>query len=182
MSGGSGRAEAAAKGWVDVVQIPLRRSDGRLRSDVELLEAFHREAERAVSQPVVYGTLGDETGAVAPWSCPPTAHLVLDAAQMRLRPERVGDHVRRGWPVVLSGSGFLGAPGATGALALPAGRFPGHMISRAIGAGDFDFRDGWDPQAGPLPYSGCVLRWLPALANLRGMVGRDRGPRSGLPR
>jgi hypothetical protein len=42
LSGGSGRAEAVVKGRVDVVQIPLRRSDGRLRSDVELLEAFHR--------------------------------------------------------------------------------------------------------------------------------------------
>lgn len=167
---GMGReAQAAIKEPVDVVQIPLRQSDGKLRPDIELLEAFHREAERAASQPLVYGTLGDGTGTVAPLHCPPPARLVLDAAQMRLRPERVGDHMRRGWPVVLSGSGFLGSPGATGALALPAGRFPEHMIGRAISARGFDFRDGWDLNTGPLPHSGCVLRWLPALDNLRAM-------------
>ena len=109
------------------------KSDGRMRPDIQVLEAFHRETERAASQPVVYGTLGDGTGAVAPWSCPPAAQLVLDAAQMRLRPERAGDHIRRGWPVVLSGSGFLGSPGATGALALPAGRFPEDMICQTLG-------------------------------------------------
>jgi hypothetical protein len=161
--------DAAIHEGVDVVQVALRQSDGRLRHDVQLLEAFHLEAERAVSQPVVYGTLGDGTGAVAPLSCPPQARLVLDATQMRLRPERVGDHLRRGWPVVISGSGFLGAPGATGAFVLPPGRFGDDEMRRAIAAGGFDFRDGWDPETGPLPYSGCVLRWLPAMDHLRGM-------------
>ena len=51
--------DAAIHEGVDVVQVALRQSDGRLRHDVQLLEAFHLEAERAVSQPVVYGTLGD---------------------------------------------------------------------------------------------------------------------------
>ena len=64
------------------MQVALRQSDGRPRHDVQLLEAFHLEAERAASQPVVYGSLDDGTGAVAPLSCPPQARLVLDAAQM----------------------------------------------------------------------------------------------------
>jgi hypothetical protein len=81
--------------------------------------------------------------------------------------------VRRGWPVVISGSGFLGAPAAMGALVLPLGRFGHAMIARAVEVGGFDFRDGWDPESGPLLHSGCVLRWLPAVDNLRGMSGLD---------
>ena len=167
--GGPGHDGAGILEGVDLVQVGLRQSDGRLRHDVQLLESFHLEAERAASQPIVYGSLGDGTGTVAPLSCPPQARLVLDAAQMRLRPERVGAHLRRGWPVVISGSGFLGAPGTTGALVLPPGRFGDLLVERVVAIGGFDFREGWDPESGPLPYSGCVLRWLPALDNLRGM-------------
>ena len=75
---------------------------------------------------------------------------------------------------MISGSGFLGAPAATGALVLPLGRFGNAMIARAVEVGGFDFRDGWDPESGPLPYSGCALRWLPAVDNLRRMSGLDR--------
>ena len=138
------------------------------------LDAFHMEAGRAASEGIIYGTLGDGTGAVAPLFAAPRARLVLDAAQMRLRPERVGDHVKRGWPVVISGSGFLAAPGATGALVLPLGRFGDEEIGRAIAAGGFDFRDGWDPETGPLPYSGCAVRWLPALDNLTEVNGLEQ--------
>lgn len=170
LDGAEPGTQAAIKERVEVVQIPLRGADGHLLPDIQLLEAFHREAERAASEPFVYGALGDGTGTVAPLCCPPPARMVLDASQMRLRPERIADHLGRGWPLVISGSGFLGSPGATGALVLSAGRFPQHMIARLMSAQGFYFADGWDPDMGPLPHSGCLLRWLPALHNLRDMT------------
>lgn len=173
IDGGPQHGELMLGGLPDAVQIAVRQEDGGLRDDDEILDEFHKEADRVAGKPIVYATLGDGTGAVAPVAVPPKALLVLDASQMRLRPKRVGDHVRHGWPVVISGSGFLGAPGATGALVLPAGRFGDAAIRWAIATGEFDFRDGWDPETGPLPYTGCVLRWVPAVRNLMRMKGLE---------
>jgi hypothetical protein len=107
-----------------ITEVALRRPDGMPRSDDELCEAF-AAAFAAAGRPVIYLTHGSKTGLVAPLQVPRGAEVVVDACQLRLSPAVIQGYLRQGWPVVVTGSKFLGGPPFSGAVLLPHGRFRG---------------------------------------------------------
>ena len=73
---------------------------------------------------------------------------------MRIAPAVVRDCLRRGWPVVVTGSKVLGGPPFSGAVLSPRGRFPGADDRVALGP---------------------LLRWAAAARRAFGAGGRGRG-------
>ncbi len=143
------------------VEIPLRNPDGRVRSEDAVSEDFALAARICAGRPIVYVTYGSKTGLVAPLAVPPGVEVVVDACQLRLSPRVIGKCLGKGWPVVVTGSKYMGGPPFSGAVLLPCARFAGlreqalaewsHIVS-ASGARR--------ESAGPL------LRWVAALAQV----------------
>ena len=106
------------------VEIPLRSADGSPRSEDDVDNAFAAAAATAsaTGRPIVYLTHGTKTGLIAPASPPRGADVIVDACQARIEPEIVANYLRRGWPVVVTGSKFLGGPAFSGAIMFPIGR------------------------------------------------------------
>jgi hypothetical protein len=134
-----------------VVEIPLRSTDGAPRGENEINDAFAAAMAGAKGSVVVYLTHGTKTGLIAPVSPPPGADVIVDASQARIEPETVAAYLRKGWPVVVTGSKFFGGPAFSGAAFFPEARF---SASRC----------------GPLPSApsqatnlGTVLRWTAAI-------------------
>jgi hypothetical protein len=134
------------------VEIPLRSADGWPRCDDEVNDAFAAATKAATGRAVVYLTHGTKTGLIAPVAPPPGADVIVDACQARIEPEAVAAYLRRGWPVVVTGSKFFGGPAFSGAVLFPRARLP------AVAQG-------------PLPAAprdaarlGTALRWTAALA------------------
>ncbi len=92
--------------------------------------------------------------------------IVVDACQLRIEPEVIRLYLERGWPVLVTGSKFFGAPGFCGAILFPRARF-----RRIAGAGRLP--DGLGAYAsiacGSLSRRcpGLLLRWTAALTHLR---------------
>jgi len=93
-------------------------------------------------------THGTKTGLVAPTIPPMGADVIVDACQARIAPAKVLAYLRRGWPVVVTGSKFLGGPAFSGAVLLPTAR---HRAGASPGSG------------GDGATLGTVLRWTAAL-------------------
>jgi len=139
-------------GTSTTVEIPLRSADGSPRCDDEVNAAFAAAAAAAPGRAIVYLTHGTKTGLIAPVAPPPGADVIVDACQARIEPEAVAAYLRRGWPVVVTGSKFFGGPAFSGAVLFPRARLP------AVAQG-------------PLPAAprdsvrlGTALRWTAALA------------------
>jgi len=150
-------------GNVTWIEVPLRTINGDPRDDGELCAAFAAAAAAARGRRVIYLTHGSKTDLVAPLEVPPGADVVVDACQMRIAPPVARRYLRRGWPVIVTGSKFLGGPAFSGAVLLPRGRFARvrdrglrawHAANGGIFAGDTDVA------VGPL------LRWVSALDSL----------------
>ena len=107
------------------VEIPLREPDGRVRSEDAVSEDFALAARICAGRPIVYVTYGSKTGLVAPLAVPPGVEVVVDACQLRLSPTVIGECLRKGWPVVVTGSKYMGGPPFSGAVLLPRARFSG---------------------------------------------------------
>ena len=156
---GSGMPGAAGE---RVVHVALRDAAGMPRpsheidDDVAILCARH-------ARPVLHLLVGSKTGLEAPCYFPPGVEVVVDACQGRLAPERLRGFLRRGWPVMITGSKFYGGPAFAGALLWPRGRalpvlakpVPHTLVGMARGA---PIRGG---ALGPL------LRWAAALEEIR---------------
>lgn len=148
-------------GWDAPIEVPLRGRDGLPLPD-EAIDAGFAEAVRAApGRPVAYVTLGSKTGLVAPLQVPSGAEVIVDACQLRAGPASLQAYLRLGWPVVVTGSKFLGGPPFSGAILLPRERFDAvqqqarHIWHRAwTNAGPSI--DG----AGPI---GPLLRWVAAI-------------------
>jgi hypothetical protein len=106
----------------NLVEIPLRSADGSPRSEDDVSDAFAAAAASVRGHAIVYLTYGTKTGLVAPASPPRGADVIVDACQARIEPETVATYLRRGWPVVVTGSKFLGGPAFSGAILFPVGR------------------------------------------------------------
>ena len=139
---------------VTTTEIPLRHSDGRPRSADEVNAAYRIAAREAPGRPVVYLTYGTKTGLIAPMEPPDDVDVIVDACQARIDPATVASYLRRGWPVVVTGSKFFGGPAFSGALLVPRHR---QGLDRA--------RPGPRRVRSPsAPASlGTVLRWMAAL-------------------
>lgn len=145
---GPGCGAPAADAEIEAVHVPLRDAAGEVRGDDALNAAFASAASAARGRRIVYLTHGSKTGLVAPLEPPAGAEIVVDACQMRIAPSVVRDCLRRGWPVVVTGSKVLGGPPFSGAVLSPRGRFP-HA----------------DEPAG----LGPLLRWAAALDGLQAL-------------
>jgi hypothetical protein len=133
-----------------IIEIPLRSADGSPRSEDAVNEAFAAATAAADGNVILYLTHGTKTGLIAPVSPPDGANVIVDACQARIAPETVVAYLRRGWPVVVTGSKFFGGPAFSGAVLFPRARLPATGRSAL-------------PEAGKL---GTALRWTAALAGL----------------
>jgi hypothetical protein len=110
-------------GWDAPVEVPLRGPDGMPLSDDAINAGFAQAVRAAPGRPVAYLTLGTKTGLVAPLEVPRGAEVVVDACQFRAAPSPLQACLRLGWPVIVTGSKYLGGPPFSGAILLPRGRF-----------------------------------------------------------
>jgi hypothetical protein len=104
------------------VEVPLRSADGSPRGEDEVNDAFAAATAAARGSAIVYLTYGTKTGLIAPVSPPRGSEVVVDACQARIEPKTVGAYLRRGWPVVVTGSKFFGGPAFSGAVLFPRAR------------------------------------------------------------
>lgn len=143
---------------IDTIEVPLRTHDGSPRSDDELVAAFAAATATAHGHPVIYVTHGSKTGLVAPLEVPPGADVIVDACQARITPRAVQAYLRRGWPVLVTGSKFFQGPAFSGAVLVPAGCL--HM-----------------PRGGtPSIDVGPLLRWAAALPGIEAASAADDRP------
>ncbi len=140
------------RAWT-VIEVPLRSDDGEPRSESEVDAAFALAAAGADGRPIIYVTHGTKTGLVAPRSPPPGVDVIVDACQARMEPAEAASYLRRGWPVVVTGSKFFGGPAFSGAVLFPRVRLPAPRRQ--------------PPSASPRhPSLGAVLRWTAALESM----------------
>jgi hypothetical protein len=151
----------------------MRRQGGEVSDDRDLALSFGKYTRNTDRLPLVYSSLGDATGLIGPRT---SGALALDASQMRLRPDRIGVHLAYGMPVVIAGSTFPGGPAESGALLVPPDRFPIAVLREARRRWRPDAKPDWDSDEGPHRALRSLLRWLPALENLRNVDAL--GPRA----
>ena len=104
------------------VEVSIRSADGSPLSDDKVNEAFAAATATVTGNTIVYLTHSTKTGLIAPSSPPDGANVIVDACQARIGPEIVVAYLRRGWPVVVTGSKFFGAPAFSGAVLFPRAR------------------------------------------------------------
>jgi hypothetical protein len=136
------------------VEIPLRSANGSPRSDDEVSDAFAAATTAATGSAVVYLTHGTKTGLIAPVAPPDGANVIVDACQARIVPDTVEAYLKRGWPVVVTGSKFFGGPAFSGAVLFPRAR----LLAVA--------RNMLPPALRVPPGLGTILRWAAALATI----------------
>jgi hypothetical protein len=146
-----------------VVEIPLRTADGAPRCEAAVAGDFAAAAAAASGHVVVTLTHGTKTGLIAPVAPPDGADVIVDACQARIAPATVAAYLRRGWPVVVTGSKFFGGPAFSGAILFPRARLPAHRRQSLLS----DLSD-----AGKL---GTALRWTAALAEIDSFEPRVAG-------
>jgi hypothetical protein len=145
-------AAVAAAADTGTIEVALRDDTGaplpRTMLDAAFAEAAGA-AQGAGRRPVIYLTYGTKTGLIAPARPPQGADVIVDACQGRILPARVAAFLRRGWPVVVTGSKFFGGPAFSGAVLFPRDR--GAAVGHA-----------------PAPCApGVVLRWVAALDGMQ---------------
>lgn len=147
-----------AEGMIGTIEIPIRSATGRPRAEDELNEAFSAAAASVSGRPVLYLTHGTKTGLIAPTTPPDGTDVIVDACQARIAPARVAAYLRRGWPVILTGSKFFGGPAFSGVVL-----FPRDRLRRSTHL------------ASPVPALGTVLRWTAALDVIEAFASRAAG-------
>jgi hypothetical protein len=141
------------------VEIPLRSANGSPRSDDEVNNAFAAATTVATGSAIVYLTHGTKTGLIAPIAPPYGADVIVDACQARIAPDTVEAYLKRGWPVVVTGSKFFGGPAFSGAVLFPRARLPRARLSAVA-------RNMLPPALRVPPGLGTILRWAAALATI----------------
>jgi hypothetical protein len=187
---------AFADGPVSVEEVPVRDAMGRPREpgqvDAEFIAAGAAALERGCHV-LAHVLLSSKTGLSAPSRAavaalcaraPGRVDVVVDACQMRTPFAQLGDIVREGWMLQVSGSKFLTGPPFSGALVVPQSmrqRAPevGAMLAESPGIGhphDWSLNGAsMATPPGPPPSFGSIFRWLPALleAELFGALPLD---------
>ena len=139
---------------IDSIQVPLRTTDGTMRSEDELNTAFVSAARSAPGRPVIYVTHGSKTGLIAPTEVPAGLDVIVDACQARIEAASVAAYLRHGWPVAVTSSKFFGGPAFSGALLFPRERLASSPRSGRTWSADAH-RDADN--------LGMTLRWIAAL-------------------
>ncbi len=141
------QGQATTNTEIDKVEVALRGLDGEPLPGGVVDAAYASAVSRVRGRAVVYLTYGSKTGLIAPWSPPAGDDVIVDACQARIDPAWVAGYLRRGWPVIVTGSKFLGGPAFSGAVLFPAARRR-RLRRRAPGLG-------------------TVLRWTAALESMQ---------------
>jgi hypothetical protein len=160
-----------------IASIALRTEDG-LPRPAEAIAAGCEAAIEAGSRRghvVLHAIDGSKTGLAAPSLLAldlladrfgSKLDIVIDACQLRIEPETVRLYLERGWPVLVTGSKFFGAPGFCGAILFPRAR-----LRRIAGGGGLP--DGLGAYTSVADGSlsrrcpGLLLRWAASLAHMR---------------
>ena len=184
---------ALSEDVVGSVEIPLRTAAGEPRSEDELNGAYAAAAATAAGRPIIYLTHGTKTGLIAPAALLDRIDVIVDACQARIEPATVAAYLRRGWPVVVTGSKFFGGPAFSGAVLFPTARLAASrhrpLPDECVNLGTvlrwtaaLDVIEAFEPMAAGMALllhdtAAAVQRLLasvPALAPVEGL--RPRGP------
>jgi hypothetical protein len=138
------QGQAVTQAEIGTLDVALRGPDGAPLPVEQVGEAYASAVSAAPGRAVVYLTYGTKTGLIAPHHPPDDAEVIVDACQGRIDPARVAAYLRRGWPVVVTGSKFFGGPAFSGAVLFP--------LARRTAGGDRG-----------APGLGTVLRWTAAV-------------------
>lgn len=116
---------------VDLVDIPVRDPDGRVRPSGEIAERMESllEAAKAASRhSLIHVVHGSKTGLILPGTSEldrlqaghgETSTLVVDACQARITKAAINDYLDRGAIVFVTGSKFMGGPPFSGFAFVP---------------------------------------------------------------
>jgi hypothetical protein len=153
-------------------ELPFRGNNGVLASD-SAIDDFVFKCELGLQRAGGLSccvTLGDATGIVGPLGF---GDGMVDALQMRVRPNCIGGMLVENHIVVVSGSTFLGGPGESAAVLIPPGLQQGFAYRQVD--------EGWRKDVAleffethPTRAVADVFRWIPAVANLNALE-RFRG-------
>ena len=151
---------------METLNIPLRCHDGRVRrADAIAADFAAAVAAASPAHPVVHLMECSKSGLRAPQDIPRDADVVVDACQGRISATRLRAYLSRGWPVLLTGSKYYGAPTFCGAVLFPAERLAA-IDRRGLPAGLAAY--GYDAHAAqPAANMGTVLRWAAALDEIK---------------
>ncbi len=170
------------------IDVPLRDDKGQLRDAAAVDKAVMAAVGKAVAggSKVLLQTMdASKLGYRAPTAkClkditarwPDEVLVVIDARQMRLGRKRIGDYLKRGYIVLLTGSKFFAGPPFSGALLVPPNVAAQLAAVQDVPAGLGDYTNGGDwPEAWAgirkgLPQRinlGQWLRWEAALEEMR---------------
>ncbi len=162
---------------LSLVSVALRDANGLPRAAEDIASACEAAIEAAITRGhvVLHAIDGSKTGLAAPGLLAldllaerfgDRLDIVVDACQLRIEPALVRRYLERGWPVLITGSKFFGAPGFCGAILFPRAR-----LRRIAGGGRLP--DGLGDYASLSGGSvsrrcpGLLLRWAAALAHMR---------------
>lgn len=175
---------------IRVVEIPIRENGGAPRSSLEVTQHIRHEIERALGRHdrvLLHMLASSKTGLLSPpleavqelaRAHSGAIDVVVDACQMRTPFRQMGEWVRSGWMVQVSGSKFLTGPPFSGALILPKSlRSRSAQVAAlldeapAVGSKQ-DWSSWWRSQFGiaaniRAASFGAIFRWLPALLEAR---------------
>jgi hypothetical protein len=160
-----------------LLTVDLRGPDGTPRSREAITADCAAAIEAAIKdgQAVLHAIDGSKSGLAAPdrESCAALADrfgdrldIVIDACQARIEPGLVRFYLERGFPVLVTGSKFFGAPGFCGAVLFPAARLRA-IVARGRLAPELD---AYAELAGDVLHRRCpglLLRWEAALHDMR---------------
>ncbi len=174
---------------VDLVDIPVRDSHGRVRPSAEIaarMEERIAAAEAARRHVLVHVVHGSKTGLILPLPAEldrlRARHegriiLVVDACQARITGEAVRDYLARGAIVFVTGSKFMGAPPFSGFALVPPGAAPAAAAPAGLSTlfRRAEWPPGW-PGADALPDTangGLLLRLEAAVFELERFQSLD---------
>lgn len=176
-------------------EVAIRDRGGRPRTAEQIDSDFLAAGAAALAEGrhvLAHLILSSKTGLSAPTRsavkalvamAPDRVDVVVDACQMRSPFAELGEDLKRGWMLQVSGSKFLTGPPFSGALVVPAsfqGRAAsvGDALAMAPGVGHssdwtFDWASQMIEKEGPPPSFGPVFRWLPALMEAELLLALD---------
>ncbi len=161
---------------LSMASIALRSADGQPRHPNDIAADCESAIDAAVSRghAVLHAIDGSKTGLAAPHLMAldllaerfgGRLDIVIDACQLRVEPQTVRLYLERGWPVLVTGSKFFGAPGFCGAILFPRAR-----LRRITGTGRVPDGLGAYTNVADRTLSrrcpGLLLRWSAALMQM----------------
>lgn len=161
---------------LSMASIALRAADGQPRAPNLIAADCEAAIEVAVGSghAVLHAIDGSKTGLAAPHLLAldllaerfgDRLDIVIDACQLRVEPQTIRLYLERGWPVLVTGSKFFGAPGFCGAIL-----FPRTRLRRITGTGRVPDGLGAYTNVADRNLSrrcpGLLLRWSTALAEM----------------